>query len=266
MTNHKKTWILFLIASVSLVVTLSANDVYAFHEPETQTDEHSEDKSHDVTSDANPNPSVNGTMMAYPTVHDMSLVVIYDSTQGVLHSQDFTYYSQLSGFDRSKVYADGVQTQTKPSFIIEGIVTPNNRLLYDMVDYIWEMQDFGYVNLYHQSDFYIGLMQDEKPVRVFKYVGCKITDYKVDTLYDGLFTYDPNGGSGRAFVDKFTFECDGYKPLNEKKILESKEKIMSKLEKQHNMIKSGNGFPIKEIKPHSMSISQVLPQKEYSHE
>jgi hypothetical protein len=200
--------------------------------------------------------------MAYPTVHDMSLVVVYDSTQGILHSKDFTYYSQLSGFDRSKVYAGGVQTQTKPSFILEGIVTPNHHLLYDMVDYVWEMQDVGYQMRYGQSDFYIGLMQDEQPVRVFKYTSCKVIDYKVDTLYDGVFTYDPNGGSGRAFVDKFTFECDGYKPLHEQKIIEAKEQIMSKLEKQHTVIKSGNGSPIKETKPHSTSTSQVLPQKE----
>jgi len=100
------------------------------------------------------------------------------------------------------------------------------------------------------------------PVRVFKYTSCKIIDYKIDTLYDGVFTYDPNGGSSRAFVDKFTFECDGYKPLNETQVKKAKENIMSKLEKQHTVIKSGNGSPIKETKPKSFTTSQVLPQYE----
>jgi len=139
-TYDKKTWILFLIASVSLVLVLSVNDIYAFHESE----ELAEHESHDESSDANPTPSANGTMMAYPTVHDMGLVVVYESTQRILHSKDFTYYSQLSGFDRSKQFSGGEQTYSKPSFILEGVVTPNHHMLYEMVDYVWEMQSFAY--------------------------------------------------------------------------------------------------------------------------
>lgn len=264
MTNDKNIWILFLIASISLVLTLSANDIYAFHEStdSAKPDEYVESESHDATpSDANPIPSANRTMMTYPTVHDMSLVVVYESSQGILHTRDFTYFSQLSGFDRSKTYGVGTLTQTKPSFILEGIVTPKHNMLYEMVDDVWEMQGMAYQTLYSQSDFYIGLMQDEMPVRVFKYTNCKIMDYKLDTLYDGVFTYDPNGGSGRAFVDKFTFECSGYKPLNEVQIKDAKKEIISKLEKQSiNMKQLGNHSPIKETKPHSMTTSQVLPQ------
>lgn len=261
-TYDKKTWILFLIASVSLVLALSANDIHAFHEStDSKTDEHTEHESHDdELSDANPIPSANRTMMTYPTVHDMSLVVVYESSQGVLHSKDFTYYSQLSGFDRFKPYGGGVLTQTKPSFIIEGVVTPKHHMLYEMVDYVWKNPTIAYQTMYSQNDFYIGLVQDEIPVRVFKYTSCKVTDYKVDTLYDGVFTYDPNGGSGRAFVDKFTFECDGFKPLNETQIKKAKTGIMAKLEGQPNgMKKSGNGSPISE-KATKSTTSQVLPQ------
>lgn len=262
-TYDKKIWILFLIASVSLVLALSANDIYAIHET-ADPDNHDmhEDTSHDsYFTDANPEPPAKKTMMAYPTVHDMSLVVVYDSTQGVLHSKDFTYYSQISGFDRSKTYGEGTLTQTKPSFIIEGVVTPKHHMLYEMVDYVWEQPSIAYQTMYSQNDFYIGLVQDEMPVRVFKYTDCKVTDYKVDTLYDGVFTYDPNGGSGRAFVDKFTFECDGFKPLNEAKVKEAKTDIMAKLKGQSNGVKkSGNGSPISEKATKSITTSQVLPQ------
>ena len=232
MTEHK-TWIIAAILSVSLVLTLSVNNTYAIHETSDDDShaEHAEEMSHDsYFTDANPAPTEAGIMMAYPTVHDMSLVVVHDSTQGILHSKDFTYFSQLSGFDRNIV--NGKVSPDKPSFVLEGIVTPNHQPLYNMVDYVWEMKDNGYRMNYAQNDFYVALVQDDIPVRVFKYSDCRVTNYMVDTLYDGVFTYDPNGGSGRAFVDKFTFECEGYKPLNHESILDAKRDIMAKLNNQ----------------------------------
>ena len=249
MTNmyDTKAWILFLIAGVSLVFVLSTNGVYAFHESENSetADEHAKHDSHvSALSDANPKPNGNKTLMTYQTAHDMGLTVVYESSQGILHSTDFTYYSQVSGFNRVKQTtsigagdATGGFTsvsQTKPSFILEGLVTANHKPLYDMVDFVWEMRDVAYQMKYGQSDFYIALMEDGVPVRAFKYQACKVTDYKVDTLYDGVFTYTPIGETGRAFVDRFTFECDGYKPLSEAQIKEAKTHITSALEHQRN--------------------------------
>ncbi|MFM8658951.1 MAG: hypothetical protein ACKOCQ_03345 [Candidatus Nitrosotenuis sp.] len=244
MTQDNKVWILLLVASVSLVLTLSANNAYAFHElKETEkSDDHGE---HDVKStDANPNPSSNKTKMAYQTAHDVGLTVVYESSQGILHSKDFTYYSQLSGFNRARQTTSSgagdetegftVASQTKPSFVLEGLVTQKHKMLYDMVDTVWEMRDTAYSMKYSQNDFYVALIEDGTPIRAFKYQNCKVTDYKVDTLYDGVFTYTPVGGSGRAFVDKFTFECDGYQPLSDVQIKQAKEHIKSTLEQQRN--------------------------------
>ena len=264
MTNGKTIWFLFLIAGVSALFTLTAGDIYALHESEDDHADHHEDEisSDHYFTDANPMPSENKVMMAYPTVHDMSLVVVYDSTQGIVHSKDFTYFSQISGFDRARS-AEKISPD-KPTFVLEGIVTSNHQPLYDMVDYVWEMQDVGYRTLYAQSDFYIAIMEDDAPLRVFKYTDCKITDYKVDTLYDGVFTYDPNGGGGRAFVDNFTFECGGYKPLNHKSIEDAKHDIMSKIEKQQTIKNTGNGKNSTEKVKSTLSTSQVLPENTWN--
>lgn len=246
-TYDKRTLAILFLTGVSLVFALSTSEIYAIHESKDAetADEHAEHEEHDVSTEANPIvPTDKKTKMAYKTVHDIGLVVVYESSQGVLHSKDFTYYSQISGFNRGLQTASigaGDSTtgftsvsKTLPSFILEGVVTPNHKMLYDMVDYVWEMRDEAYRMKYGQSDFYIALVEDQIPVRVFKYQNCKVTDYKVDTLYDGVFTYDPNGGSGRAFVDKFTFECTGYKPLSEAQIQEAKTHIKSSLESQRN--------------------------------
>ncbi|MEX0862967.1 hypothetical protein [Nitrosopumilus sp.] len=261
MTN-KNTWVMLLIAGVSILFALSANDIYAIHgtEEDSNHDMHEDDTSLDsYFTDANPAPPKDKTMMTYATVHDIGLVVVYESTQGIMHSKDFTYYSQVSGFDRTKS-GDKVNSD-KPTFVLEGLVTPNHHMLYDMVDYVWEMQDVGYKMKYGQSDFYIGLVQDNVPVRVFKYTDCKIIDYKVDTLYDGVFTYDPNGGGARAFVDIFTYECDGFKPLNEKSIADAKTNIHTKLMKQNTQKTSDEHIANKQKQA---SVSQVLPENTWN--
>lgn len=262
MTNGKTIWLL-LITGVSALFTLTAGDIYALHESEDDHADHHEDEisSDHYSTDANPLPSENKVMMAYPTVHDMSLVVVFDSTQGILHSKDFTYFSQTAGFDRSRS-ADKASSD-RPSFVLEGIVTANHQSLYDLVDYVWEKQDIGYRAMYAQSDFYIAILEDNIPLRVFKYSDCKVTDYKVDTLYDGVFTYDPNGGGGRAFVDSFSFECEGYKPLNQKSIEDAKHNIMAKLEKQ-TLKNIGNGKNSAENEKSTFSTSQVLPENTWN--
>ncbi len=236
--QYEKISSFLLIAAISVVlVSFSTNNIYAFHESK-------EPKESDGTfSDANAVP-VNKTTMAYKTVHDLVLSVTYVSSQGTIESDDFTYYSQISGFNRNIITVSTGSgesaTQTKPAFILEGIVTPEHHLLYDMVDTVWALKNEAYRSMYSQNDFYIALLQDNIPIRTFKYENCKVTDYKIDTLYDGLFTYDPNGGGNRAFVDKFLFECDGYQPLNDFQVLNAKSDIKEHLEAQKRTDKKIN--------------------------
>ncbi len=58
----------------------------------------------------------------------------------------------------------------------------------------------------------VELVRNGEVLRGFEYSNCRVTDYQIDTLYDGNETY--LGKSGFALINSYSFECQGYKPLN----------------------------------------------------
>ena len=112
---------------------------------------------------------------------------------------DFPLYNQHDILDRSS-----------PTFTLEGIVD-STPLLYAVVDENLSIQSQSGTNPVlelFQAD--IELMVDNKVVRIFNYVDCRVTDYAIESdrdKEDGYF-------KGFALANTFDFECQGYHPNN----------------------------------------------------
>ena len=128
-------------------------------------------------------------------------------------------FTQTSGFGigtldatgRTKNDANDVSGRAKPAFTLEKIVggTPH---LYDVAD---EAQRYILSPaVEHPNKFFdvtVYLAQGGDVLRSFEYKNCQVKSYAVATRSDNEEGYT---GKGFAIVDQFTFECDGYTPLN----------------------------------------------------
>ena len=131
----------------------------------------------------------------------------------------FQQFTQTGGFGTTTVDATGRTKndagdhtgRTKPSFTLEKIAggTP---YLYEAAD---EAQKYilnsGMEFPYKFFDVTVYIAAGGDVLRSFEYHNCKVTNYVMATRSDNEEGYT---GKGFALVDQFTFECDGYQPLN----------------------------------------------------
>ncbi len=116
----------------------------------------------------------------------------------------------LTGADDPKAPSAKTGRQT-PTFTLEKIVgsTP---YLYAAADQAQKYQlNTGMEYPYKFFDVTIFVAVDGNVLRSFEYRDCKVTSYAVNTRSDNEEGYT---GKGFAVVDQFTFECEGYVPLN----------------------------------------------------
>ncbi len=101
--------------------------------------------------------------------------------------------------------------RAKPAFTLEKNVggTP---YLYRAADEAQKYQlNAGMEYPYKYFDVKVFLTAGGDTLRSFDYNDCRVTSYLVTTRSDNEEGYT---GKGFVYVDQFTFECDGYKPLN----------------------------------------------------
>ena len=101
--------------------------------------------------------------------------------------------------------------RTKPSFTLEKIAggTP---YLYEAADQAQKyVTNAGMEFPYRFFDVTVYVASGGDVLRSFEYHKCRVTNYVMATRSDNEEGYT---GKGFALVDQFTFECDGYQPLN----------------------------------------------------
>ncbi len=135
----------------------------------------------------------------YILADDVGITAIFHLYEGVEISE-FQVFDQIAGFDKPN---------ETPEFRLERIVgeTP---FLHHAVDQTYRHKGVG-------SDFdgkffevEVIVSQHGKPLRLFEYVRCQVSNYAVDTGVDVAEAWTtPQGFSVR---DVFEFICDGYAP------------------------------------------------------
>ncbi len=123
--------------------------------------------------------------------------------EATLRAQTGTNVAQNDGGEKTG--------RTKPSFTLEKNVggTP---YLYEAADQAqMYIQSGGFEYPYKFFDVTVFLTAGGDTLRSFEYDNCKVTSYLVTTRSDNEEGYT---GKGFVYVDQFTFECDGYHPLN----------------------------------------------------
>ena len=139
----------------------------------------------------------------YTHANDITIHTVFSFRQTIEESNNFQVYKQISGFDHSS---------ESPSFQLAGVVDFDRTYLYEAADTIYKRGVHNHQHQYGQFDVDVYLNQKDNIFRHFKYVDCRVVDYKVDTLFDKEDGW--NSSHGFAIIDKFTFECNGYKPIN----------------------------------------------------
>lgn len=139
------------------------------------------------------------------SVNDLMIKVQIQNSDGQIEYDTFTSFKQTSGF-KSK--------NESPKFKLEGLVGPEKHYLYEMADYFYNYGQSMVLGKYDGNKFIISLEYNGIPVRSFEYTDCDVTNYYVETLYDGISTYQEDQRMSIAFVDQFEFVCEGYKPHN----------------------------------------------------
>ena len=116
----------------------------------------------------------------------------------------------LTGADDPKAPSSKTSRQT-PTFTLEKIVS-STPYLYEAADQAQKYQlNAGVEYPYKLFDVEILVVAGTDVLRSFEYRDCKVTSYAVTTRSDNEEGYT---GKGFAVVDQFTFECEGYKPIN----------------------------------------------------
>jgi hypothetical protein len=106
-------------------------------------------------------------------------------------------------FDQGKVLV-----KSNPTFELEGVVQ-DSPMLYNAVDENLALTSTtGANNFLKLFQVDVELMHDDKVVRGFNYVDCRVVDYNVQTQRDKEESYF----KGFALSNTFEFECQGYHP------------------------------------------------------
>ena len=144
---------------------------------------------------------------------ELAPIQVFTQTGGFGTTTQEATYRGTGTFSSTNPTTDaGERTgRTKPAFTLEKNVggTP---YLYEAADqaqkYIFSG---GFEYSYKFFDVTIYLTAGGDTLRSFEYNNCQIKNYIVTTRIDNEEGYT---GKGIVYVDQFTFECDGYTPLN----------------------------------------------------
>ena len=160
----------------------------------------------------------------YVFVEGISTSVEFEFRDGTEFSP-FQLFTQTSGFgtttqeatlrtgsSTTRVEDGGEKTsRSKPGFTLEKNVggTP---YLYEAADQAQKyILNSGQEYQYKFFDVTVYLTAGGDTLRSFEYRDCQVKSYLVTTRSDNEEGYT---GKGFVYVDQFTFECDGYTPLN----------------------------------------------------
>jgi len=139
----------------------------------------------------------------YTKANDVAIYTVFIFREGIEESDGFQVFKQMSGFDRNS---------ESPTFKLEGVVDSDRVYLYEAADMAFQRGIYDSQTMYGQFDVDVYLQKDGQTLRHFKYADCRITDYKVVTLFDKEEGWTTS--KGFATIDEFEFECNGYKPIN----------------------------------------------------
>ena len=114
--------------------------------------------------------------------------------------ETFSVYKQLSGFKKNEI----------GSFSLAGLAGIDKIGLYKLADLSTNQRagsEQHPVNNFHVD---VQIIQKDIVLHEFKYSSCKMSDYRVDTLFDADETF--SGKTKFAIVDVFEFTCRGFQP------------------------------------------------------
>jgi len=119
--------------------------------------------------------------------------------------------SESSVTTKSKKSSTERYSRLNPSFQLQGVVG-DYPILYDVVDRIRTRgmtSGSDYQGLFSVS---VDLLHNDKLVKTYQYTKCRVTNYDTDTASNAEEGYV--GANGFALVSTYTFECNGYTPIN----------------------------------------------------
>ena len=137
----------------------------------------------------------------YILADDVTVTAIFHLYEGIEISE-FQVFDQIAGFDKPN---------ETPQFRLERIVgeTP---LLHHIADQTYKRKGIGldYDGKFFDVDVIVS--QNGKPLRLFEYKRCQISNYAVDTGVDVAEAWTT--AQGFSVRDVFEFVCQGYAPIS----------------------------------------------------
>ena len=137
----------------------------------------------------------------YILADDVTVTAIFHLYEGIEISE-FQVFDQIAGFDKPN---------ETPQFRLERIVgeTP---LLHHIADQTYKRKGIGLDYDGKYFDVEVIVSQNGKPLRLFEYKRCQISNYAVDTGVDVAEAWTT--AQGFSVRDVFEFVCQGYKPIS----------------------------------------------------
>jgi hypothetical protein len=140
--------------------------------------------------------------LATDTVGGLSIAAEFKFKEGTEVVNSFKVFNQLAGYE---VIQSTNRVRDPPSFQLIGGVGDDKPMLYRVTDMAYDMFSLPE---YNEFDVKIYLDKGSKVLRQLDYTGCKISDYKITTLYDGDETF--SGKTQFVLGDVYEFQCRGY--------------------------------------------------------
>ena len=137
----------------------------------------------------------------YILADDVTVTAIFHLYEGIEISE-FQVFDQIAGFDKPN---------ETPLFRLERIVgeTP---LLHHIADQTYKKKGIGLDFDGKYFDVEVIVSQNGKPLRLFEYKRCEVSDYAVDTGVDVAEAWTT--AQGFSVRDVFEFVCQGYAPIS----------------------------------------------------
>lgn len=145
-----------------------------------------------------------GDDKGYTFAEGTQLLAVFNHKDGMQEQISFEAINQMQSFDNTK----------PPIFKLEKIVSDNSPYLYKRADEFQKLvgQDNIRSEESNKMDIDILFIKNNDVIRSFSYETCKITDYKIETLYDKEEGW--NSDKGFAHLEQFEFTCYDYSPAN----------------------------------------------------
>ncbi|KAF6242890.1 hypothetical protein C6988_06890 [Nitrosopumilus sp. b1] len=145
-----------------------------------------------------------GEDKGYTFAEETQLLAVFTYKNGIEEQVPFEAINQIQSFDNTK----------PPIFKLEKIVSDNSPYLYKHADEFHNLvgQSNTRSEESNKMDIDVLFIKHDDVVRSFSYQTCKITDYKIETLYDKEEGW--NSDKGFAHLEQFEFSCYDYSPVN----------------------------------------------------